>query len=306
MSMAANGVRCVGAPAARCEPVQIRASRQAGLPVQAIFLVQAAVVSAKAGAGWTAPGRQARSASDRQDGPDYATPPDSVRPSAAAAAFDVEKNRSTAARYPAFGSACGKRRRQAPATLRKAVPRPDANAFSAVKAALQSILGSAKSPAADDSWVPGRGKPVPERAAPMEAKTTGQSAPSAPGAAKPAAKQWPLPPRPVKAAGEATPAVVAPARGNINPSTPEPASGSSAAKPPISDATMLGKVAPASPPGRPAAGSGTPAQGTPGRVVLGAGEPEPPISGRPIDTLGPFAHGAKTDHAPQPARCPAA
>jgi peptidoglycan lytic transglycosylase G len=162
----------------------------------------------------------------------------------------------------------------------------DANPFSAVKAALQGILGSAKSPAADNSPVPGGGKPAPEHSAPLLAKAAGQSAPSAPGAAKPAAKPWPLPPRPVKAAGEATPAVVAPARANINPSTSEPA-GSSAAKPPISDATMLGKVTPATAPGRPAAGSGPPAQGTPGRVVLGAGEPEPPISERLIDTLGP-------------------
>jgi UPF0755 protein len=49
---------------------------------------------------------------------------------------------------------------------------------------------------------------------------------------------------------------------------------------------MSAKVAPASLPGR-AAGSGMPAQGQPARVVLGAGEPEPPISGRLVDTLGP-------------------
>jgi len=91
--------------------------------------------------------------------------------------------------------------------------------------------------------------------------------------------------------GTAAATAPAPAAGSVKPapSAPGAIATGGAAKPDLAipQRLMSGKVGAISPAsGRPIANPGTPPPAPPARLVLDAGEPEPPISGRPIDGLG--------------------
>jgi UPF0755 protein len=143
----------------------------------------------------------------------------------------------------------------------KIPPRP--NALEALKASVSSAaLGTGPTPALPDQPAPGLLPPAPSAA--MAKLATPISAAFA------AARASQAPRDPGGSAAFKAPPAPGPAKPES--ATPRP--------PPPS------KVAPVLPPsGREIAGSGTPSAVS-ARVVLGAGEPEPPISGGPIGGLG--------------------